>query len=157
MSIPGTLFVNRFTDDKYVSAYTGNRDYGIPRTVRFLNAWQQELENTWDHLMISYEEMCADPDGTMKKVTAFMGTIASDEQIAHATEYASLENMRKIERSGSTGSGSRRLMPKDINNPDAFKARRGKVGGYCDYFTGKELAAMDELVASGLSPFYGYH
>ncbi len=206
----------RFTDDKYVNAYTGNRDskkdyynsrvlllvrdprdiavsnyfqwvntvnpykkkfnklsarsgevtlfeyvmdedYGMPRTVRFLNAWQQELHKTRDHLIISYEAMRANPQKTLKKVVAFMGISASDEQIAHATEYASMENMRKIEASGSTESGSRRLMPKDVNNPNAFKARRGKVGGYRDYFSADELAVMDELVATGLSSDYGYH
>jgi hypothetical protein len=205
----------RFTDDRYVSAYTGNRDskrdyynsrvlllvrdprdiavsnyfqwvntvnpykkkfhklcarggeislfeyamdpdYGIPRTIRFLNGWQPELEKTRDHLVISYEEMRANPQATLKKVISFMNITATDEQIVYATEYASMENMRKIEKSGSTESGSRRLMPKDLKNPDAFKARRGKVGGYRDYFSAAELARIDEMVATGLSPFYGY-
>lgn len=205
----------RFTDDKYVSAYTGNRDskrdyynsrvlllvrdprdiavsnyfqwvntvnpykkkfhklssragevslfeyvmdedYGIPRTIKFLNGWQAELQKTKDHLVISYEEMRASPEQILRKVTAFMKIAADDEQIAHATEYASMENMRKIEKSGSTESGSRRLMPKDVNNPDSFKARRGKVGGYRDYFSADELAAMDALVSGGLTPEYGY-
>ena len=52
-------------------------------------------------------------------------------------------------------SGSRRLMVKDSGNPESFKVRRGKVGGYTDYFSEQELGEIDRLIAQ-IPPLYGY-
>jgi hypothetical protein len=72
-------------------------------------------------------------------------------------DYASFENMRKIEKNNDPTAGSRRLMPKDLNNPESFKVRRGKVGGYRDYFSDEELAVINEYITSNLAPSYGYN
>ena len=36
------------------------------------------------------------------------------------------------------------------------QVRRAKVGGYRDYFTDEEVAAIDDLVATRLAPEFGY-
>ncbi|MCU7960879.1 MAG: sulfotransferase domain-containing protein [gamma proteobacterium symbiont of Bathyaustriella thionipta] len=142
-------------DELSVFEYAMNEDYGIPKTVRFLNAWEQELAKTKAHLLVHYEDMRADPAAVLKQITDFMQISASDEQIAHAVEYGSMENMRKIEKNTDPG-GSRRLMPKDINNPQASKIRRGKVAGYRDYLSDKEQTIIDDYIANNLLPSYGY-
>jgi hypothetical protein len=48
------------------------------------------------------------------------------------------------------------MKPRDENNPDSYKVRRAMVGGYRDYFTDEELASIDGLVATTLSPAFGY-
>jgi alcohol sulfotransferase len=48
------------------------------------------------------------------------------------------------------------MRPRDANNPASFKTRRGKVGGYRDYFDDGEIAQIDRLVAEQLSPVFGY-
>lgn len=136
--------------------YAMNPDYGIPRTVKFLNEWEQELQKTRAHLMIRYEEMRADPQAVLKNIASFMGISASDAQIEHAVDYASFDNMRKIEAGNHPSSGSRRLMPKDLSNTESFKVRRGKVGGYRDYFTAEQLATIDRYLAANLAASYGY-
>lgn len=137
--------------------YAMNQDYGIPRTVKLLNSWDKELEKTRAHLLIRYEEMRADPQGVLRDIVSFMGISAADEQIEHAVEYASIDNMRKLEASNDPNRGSRRLMPKDLNNPESSKVRRGKVGGYRDYFSEEELAQLNEYIASNLASSYGYY
>jgi hypothetical protein len=52
--------------------------------------------------------------------------------------------------------GGTRLQPGDPSNPDSFKVRRAQVGGYADYFTPAETAALDDLVNGELSPVFGY-
>jgi alcohol sulfotransferase len=52
-------------------------------------------------------------------------------------------------------SGSR-LAPRDASNPDSYKVRRAKVGGYRDYFDDAQIAHMDEFVRSRLSASFGY-
>jgi len=136
--------------------YAMNQDYGVPRTVRFLNGWETEREKTEANLLIRYEEMRTNPKDVLQEIVAFMGISASDEQIEHAVEYASFDNMRKIEASNDPNAGSRRLMPKDPNNTESFKVRRGKVGGYRDYFSAEQLSVIDGYIAANLAPSWGY-
>ena len=136
--------------------YVMNEDYGIPRTVCFYNLWQTELDKTRDHLLVRYEDMQADSAGTLRHILTFINCDASDADIGHALEYSSLENMRKIEAGNDPLSGSRRLMPKDLSNPESFKARRGKVGGYRDYFSDNELSQIEAYISANLSPAFGY-
>ena len=137
--------------------YAMTLQFGIPRTVEFLRAWAGELEKVHAHLMIRYEDMRAMPAQILGQVLGFMDIEASTEEIEQVVEWTSFENMKQIERSRSFDSGSRRLMIKDAGNPQAFKVRRGKVGGYTDYFSGPELEKIDRMVNEGVPPLYGYN
>ena len=48
------------------------------------------------------------------------------------------------------------MQPGEKGNPDSYKVRRTKVGGYRDYFSPNEAAQIDELVARDLARCYGY-
>jgi len=48
------------------------------------------------------------------------------------------------------------MTARDRSNPDSYKVRRAKVGGYRDYFDDLEIERLDEVVRSKLSPLYGY-
>jgi hypothetical protein len=38
---------------------------------------------------------------------------------------------------------------------ESFKVRRGKVGGYTDYFDAEEQNELNDVVGKSLSPFFG--
>jgi hypothetical protein len=135
--------------------YAMTRQFGIPRTVDFLNAWAGELDKTRSHLLIRYEDMRREPAEILGKVLAFMGIGATAEEINAVVDWTSFENMQRLERARAFDTGSRRLMTKDPDNPGALKVRRGKVGGYADYFSDAEQQAIDRLIAS-IDPVYGY-
>jgi alcohol sulfotransferase len=48
------------------------------------------------------------------------------------------------------------LKPADPNNPQSFKVRRAKVGGYRDYFDDAETRQIDAITNESLSPVWGY-
>jgi len=48
------------------------------------------------------------------------------------------------------------MMPKDKNNPNSYKVRRAKVGGWRDYFDDDQVEQIDTLVNSRLHPVYQY-
>ena len=52
------------------------------------------------------------------------------------------------------GSGAR-VKPGDKDNPQSFKVRKAKVGGYRDYFTDEQCEQLEEMVAQ-LDPIFGY-
>ena len=61
-----------------------------------------------------------------------------------------------MERDGTFGDKSRRFSSGKQESSDAYKVRRGKIGGYRDYFTDEQLLEIDTLVDTTLSPEYGY-
>jgi hypothetical protein len=143
--------------DTGIWAFVTNPSCGIPRIVDFFNGWAKALVEFGDDiLIIRYEDMRRDPAGVLTKVLTFVGTPGTPEEIDKAVEYASYENMKKLEaKSLFKGSGVR-VKPGDKNNPDSFKVRRGKVGGYRDYFEDEQVAEIDRLVEQGLDPVFGY-
>ena len=48
------------------------------------------------------------------------------------------------------------MAPGDRREPDSFKVRRAKVGGYRDDFEAEELARIERLIAERLDPVFGY-
>jgi hypothetical protein len=78
-----------------------------------------------------------------------------DERIRETIEFSSIENLRRLEKENYFRRGSR-LKSKDSSNPDSFKVRRAKVGGYRDYFDHEQVVAIDELVNTRLSEVFGY-
>ncbi len=133
-------------------------DCGVPRIVEFFNGWARALPELGDQLLIiRYEDMRRDPAGVMRQVLTFVGTPGSDEEIGKAVEFAAYENMKKLEaKSQFKGSGAR-VRPGDKSNPNSFKVRRAKVGGYRDYFEPDRQAHIDQLVSANLDPMFGYN
>ena len=136
-----------------------NTNCGIPRIVECLDGWARAMPMMGDDLtLIRYEDMRADPAGILDRVTAVTGTPGKAEHIEAAKDYAAYENMKKREGAseGMRASGQR-VRPGDDSNPDSFKVRRGKVGGYRDYFTPEQLRIIDAMVDGRLDPIFAYN
>ena len=142
-----------------VSAYDFVMDpnCGLPDIIDYLNLWAREKANVEQLLIVRYEDMRSDPNGTLERVMAFMNDApAKEEAIASAVEYASVENMRKLEEQNVFWLAGGRMKPGKKGDPNSYKVRRAKVGGYRDYFDAAQAAEIDELVAKELSPAFGY-
>jgi len=129
---------------------------GIPRIIAFFNLWAHELPVHNDILVIRYEDMRKQPKETMKNVLAFIGAAANDNTIKQAVDFASYDNMKKLENNRFFRFSGARVKPGDRNNPDSYKVRRGKVGGYHDYFNDEQLALIDAMIEEQLDPVFGY-
>jgi len=129
---------------------------GLVRAIDFLNLWARDLPDLENCLLVRYEDLRADPGGTLARVLDFMGTPATEEQIRQAVEFGSVENMRKMEQKGSFWLSGGRMKPRDRANPDSYKVRRAKVGGYRDYFNDSQVTEIEAMLAARLSPLYGY-
>ena len=86
-------------------------------------------------------------------VVKFIGTPGTAEQIRGAVEFASVENMRAMETKGTFWKSGSRMVAKDASNPDSFKVRKAKVGGYRDYFDDAQVLEMQALVKRELAAF----
>ena len=130
---------------------------GLPGIVAYLNLWAREAEHVDQLLVIRYEDMRADPGEVLARVMEFMsGPPSNAEAIQSAVEYSSVENMRKLEEKSVFWLAGSRMKPGKKGDPNSYKVRRAKVGGYRDYFSEAEAAQIDEFVETDLSTTYGY-
>jgi Sulfotransferase domain len=144
-------------EDLSLYDFAMNPRVGLQGIVAFMNGWADELPNLREHLLVRYEDMHADPAASLRRAIAFLGMQPDDAWIDEAVRFASVDNLRELERSRFFRGSGIRMRPKDRSNPDSYKVRRAKVGGYRDYFDDEQLAQIDALVQSSLSPVFGYH
>lgn len=143
--------------DISVYDFVTNPDAGIPKIINFMNDWAREQPRIKQMLIVRYEDMRAQPEAILKQIVEFLGTPGSAEDIREAVNFASYDNMKKLEEKKVFWlSGGGRLVPKDKSNPNSFKVRRAKVGGYRDYFDDQQVAAIDAQIHDKLAPLYGY-
>ena len=136
--------------------FVTNPKVGIPRIIDYFNGWARFSPDQDGLLLIRYEDMRKEPEAVMKKVFDFVGTPGTEQQIHQAVEFASYENMKKLETRRVFWASGARVKPGDRKNPDSFKVRRAKVGGYRDYFDDQQVAVIDRMVREGLDPVFGY-
>jgi Sulfotransferase domain len=129
---------------------------GLPKVIEFMNLWAKEAPRIREFMIVRYEDLRAAPQATLGRLLDFLGTPATETQIADAVAFASYDNMKRMEQQRVFWLSGGRLVPKDRSNPDSYKVRRGKVAGYRDDFDPAQLAAIDELVETSLDSLYGY-
>jgi hypothetical protein len=98
--------------------------------------------------------MRRDPKLELERISRFLGESFEESAYDEAIEFASFERLQQKEVADFFG--NQRLQPRDPANPDSFKVRRGKVGGYRDYLDDEGIAWVELQVTERLNPLYGY-
>jgi len=134
------------------------REQGLPQVIRYFNGWLTGIREPAGVLVVRYEDMRRNPAGVLAEVLEFTGTPGAAEEIRDAVDFAAFDNLKKMEQdeSFSFWRAGWRLLPGDKSNPDSYKVRRAKVGGYRDYFSDSELKQINAMVESDLLPGLGY-
>src|SRR5438094_5144311 len=139
---------------KTVSELLRDKKFGIRAIVRTMNAWLNEFSARDDFAIIRYESLREAPAENFRSLLAFLGETAPDMSIFQdAVDFSRFDNMQKLEAAGAFD--SKILRPGDVRDPESFKVRRGKIGGYREY-----LSTKDQLYAAGaltkLDSRFGY-
>ena len=127
---------------------------GLPTIIEFLNFWSGELLRIDRYLMVSYEELRADTIIHVNRIVRFFGFEFSNAEIAAAVAFADFDNLQQMEKKGQLSDW--RFSKSAVDDEDRLKVRRGKVGGYRDYFDADQCAELEKIVADTLDPIYGY-
>ena len=139
-----------------VFQFAMDEDAGLPKVIDFMNGWASELPNLAQILVVRYEDLRADTAGQLKRVLEFMGQAPSEADLKDCVAFASVENMRALETKRVFWLAGSRMKPGDKANPESFKVRRAKVGGFRDYFDEAQLKQLDAMVEERLLPGFGY-
>jgi hypothetical protein len=128
--------------------------FGVETIVGIMNSWMTEWGDRSNFKLVRYEDCRFNPDKSFRDVLSFLGFDQIDESIfARSLEFSSFDNMKKMEATRQVRSS--KLTPGDITDPDSFKVRRGKVGGYKEYLGPKDIAHLDKAI-SRLHQRYAY-
>ncbi len=149
-------FIDHPIDRRSISMwdFVRHSDIGLPFLINYLNTWERNVRDLERAQVIRYEDLRARPAETLLKIISLIDPSFGEEEIEEAVRFGSFDNLRQLESQGFFRQGG--LKRRDAGNPDSFKVRRGKVGGYRDYFTDEQVAELEALVAAELSPSLGY-
>jgi hypothetical protein len=131
-----------------ISDFIRDERHGIEKIVRFNQAWLAARSQPKDFLLLKYEDFHADAARELQKIVRFLdvGGI-TEEDLAATVRHAKFENMKRLERSGGfDGTYGDILRPADPDDPESFKTRKGKVGGYSDYLSAEDIAFCDRVL-----------
>jgi len=139
---------------KSISDLLRDKKFGICAIVKTMNDWLNEFSGRDDFTIIRYESLREAPAENFRTLLAFLGETVPDMSIFQdAFDFSRFDNMQKLEAAGAFD--SKILRPGDVRDPESFKVRRGKIGGYREY-----LSAEDQEYASTaltkLDPWFGY-
>src|SRR5213080_3010353 len=128
---------------KTVSELLRDKKFGVCAIIKTMNAWLNEFSDRDDFTIIRYESLREFPRENFRTLLAVLGETTPDVSIFQAAlDFSEFENMKKMEAAGAFD--SKILRPGDVRDPESFKVRRGKVGGYREY-----LSAEDQEYAAG--------
>jgi hypothetical protein len=127
---------------KTISELLRDQRFGIGAIVATMNDWLDEFSQGHDFVLVRYESLRAAPAEQFRSLLARLDEVAPNMSIfQEALEFSEFENMRKLEAAGAFD--SKILQARDVADPESFKVRRGKIGGFTDY-----LAAEDRQYAA---------
>src|SRR5581483_4358093 len=139
-----------FQATKRIGVYNGTisdflRDpaHGLLKVVVYNRSWLRAAENRDDICVVTYEGMHADVGAELRRILHFFGQPADPEKLKNAIEAGRFETMKEAEARGQYEQYGKRLRPGQVDDPESFKVRRGKVGGYVDYFSAEDIAFCD--------------
>lgn len=148
---PGTR--DRFAQ-KSISQMLRDRRFGIGRIVATMNHWLAEFSGRPGFSLLRYESLRLDPAEHFRDILALLTKSDIDMSIFQAAiEFSDFSNMQKLEAAGAFD--SKILRARDVADPESFKVRRGKVGGYKDYLSSKDLQYAADTLAK-LEARFGY-
>lgn len=134
-------------------------DIGLKRIVHFYNIWADRFDRSTCRLIVSYEDLHASPVETANRVfAAIFGVAAATASVEAALRNATFARMKEIERASFYGpaGGQKRLRPYDVNDPNSYKVRKGRVGGYVSELDDTTRQFASDLLRSALHKAYAY-
>jgi hypothetical protein len=126
----------------------------IDSMLRYYEVWARNRSAAAAMLLLRYEDLRHDTPAELRRVAGFLGLRGvTDAVVTQAVEAGSFDAMRR--REAARAADASPLASGEAGDPESFKVRKGRVGGYRDYLTAGQVAWLDARVA-GMDAWYGY-
>lgn len=120
--------------ERAIGEFLRDERFGIGAMIGTMNDWINAFAGRDNLTMVRYEDLRAAPTENFRAFLVALGETAPDMSILEAAlEFSRFENMQKMEAAGDFD--SKILRAGDVRDPESFKVRRGKVGGFEEYLS----------------------
>ncbi len=132
-----------------IEAFLRHPRFGVATACAYNRGWLDYLATRSPVLVITYEELRAEPERSLRSVLDFIGHTPA-RPLAEIIAQSNFESMQRQEQRGALSETAGMGMA-DLSDPDSAKVRRGEVRGY-----GRDLRAdtIEELRA--VAARYGF-
>jgi hypothetical protein len=131
--------------EQSISELLRDHRFGIRAIIETMNKWMKMFAGRQDFQIVRYESLRTAPAESFRRLLLGLGDTAPDMSLlAEALEFSRFENMQQMEAAGAFD--SKILQPGDAGDPESFKVRRGKVGGFEEYLSADDQQFAAELM-----------
>lgn len=142
----------RFRDTTFegsLSEFICHSKFGLMKVITFMNLWVENKDRQKDFMILSYEEMQADPEKGFERVLTFLGLPFDPVLVKASVAFSRFDNLKKLERAGELGSGRYGVGKSGTEN--SYKVRKGKVGSYKEEMSQEDKVLCDACIKLTLS------
>ena len=125
-----------------IEEFTVHPRYGVENVCRFNRDWITWATSQPGAIVLSYEDMRADPAARLGALLDELG-LKSVQPIEAVVEQAAFESMQRKERDGELKGGIWGRSRRD--DPDSAKVRRGVVRGYHKYLGDEHIESLRDV------------
>lgn len=135
-----------------IGAFIRDPRWGAHKVLTHYHIWHAARDVPLAFDVLHYEDMAGQPHAALTSALAFLGvTGVAPEVIDQAVRFGSFDNMLTMSKEGRynkfiLGAGN----PED---PESYKVRKGKVGGFTDYLSDADIGYIDACIAELGNPF----
>lgn len=128
-----------------LSEFVRDPRVGVRKIIAFNKAWYENRHIPRRFELLRYEEIRSDPRPAVRTILDMIGaTAVSAETLDAAVDFASFDNMKELERTDALNAAT--LRAGDVADPESFKVRKGKIGGYRDYLGAEDIEYIDDCL-----------
>lgn len=131
--------------------------WGLSKIINFMNSWAEEVKrrNKEDCLILTYENFYTKAAEELKRFLNFLELKHTDEIIAEAVQYGSVDSMRKMELNNAFK--DQRMAPGDKKDQQSYRTRKCKLGSFKEELSKEDLSYIDQELKAKLDPLFGYN
>jgi len=145
-----TKRINKFSGD--ISEFIRSERYGVKKIVTFYNIWYDQRNMPKEFLFIRYENIHKNHFEILQRILRFISLKNIDDNIIkNAIKFSSFNNMKKMEKKGIINNDI--LRPRDLEDDESYKVRKGKVGDYISYLKKNDIEYINQVINEFGCPF----
>ncbi len=128
--------------------------YGINQCIAFYNAVYARRHMYRNFLILRYEDIKTQPHHEAQRILQFLNFHIDTKSLQKALDETHFQKMKEKERRGVFQ--DEKLTTTDPHDQEAYKVRRGKIGGYAEYLNKNDINYVNKQLEQ-LHPAFGYH
>lgn len=133
-----------------ISDFIRDESVGCPKIITFLNYWLAFQVRFGCFSVLAYELMHKKPELVLNEALRLI--IVKDikeESVKEAVRWSKFDNLKKLE-SQDYWKGLATMTARDVNDPETYKMRKGKIGGYKDYLSLEDIEYVESQMVLNL-------